>query len=71
MRKELAKSVEISYQSLTLKEAQEVFLIENQKELEEFIRKESLNIEERQFDWTINNNKLQFLPRNVEKFIIS
>ena len=43
VRKELAKSVEISYQSLTLKEAQEVFLIDNQRALEDFIKREQTN----------------------------
>lgn len=67
MRKELVKSVEISYESLSLKDAQEVFLIDNQRDLEDFIKREMQNSEDKLFDWRIENGKLLFIPKNIEK----
>ena len=71
VRTELAWSAEISYESLSVKDACEVFLLDNQNDLETFISRESGNSsEERNFDWVIRDNRLWFVSKNVEKHSI-
>jgi len=71
VRTELARSAEVSYESLNVKDACEVFLLDNEKDLDAFILRESgNNSAERNFDWLIQDNRLWFKSKDVEKHSI-
>jgi 26S proteasome regulatory subunit N12 len=64
---QIARSAEKSYESLRLNDAVELLMLQNQTELVNFIKNESENLEEREIEWKILNDRLIFHPINKEK----
>lgn len=68
VRTEIARSVEVSYKQLTLKDACEIFMLDNVEQLKDFVERESnINAEDRTVSWVIEENYLKFITINVEK----
>jgi len=68
VRTEIARSVEVSYNQLTLQDAWEIFMLENVDELKQFVERESgMDAEDRTISWIIQDNYLTFVTVNVEK----
>ena len=61
-RNEIAVSAEKSYQSLSLKEAAEVFQIQNESQFNKFLDVEKEKGFDRGYNWTIDGNRLHFKP---------
>lgn len=67
VRTEIARSVEVSYKQLPLKDACEIFMLDNVEQLKAFVEKETHNHpEDRKITWAIDDNYLLFVT-NVEK----
>jgi len=62
VRTELARSAEASYESLTIEEAQEVFMFDNKTQVNEFV--------EQQNNWKIEEGKVQFSKKKEESHTI-
>lgn len=62
IRNEIAVSAEKSYQSLSLKEAAEVFQIQNESQFNKFLDVEKEKGFDRGYNWTIDGNRLHFKP---------
>ena len=68
VRTEIARSVEVSYKHLSLKDACDVFMLENVDELKEFVERESdINAQDRTISWVIKDDFLHFDTINIEK----
>lgn len=68
VRTEIARSVEVSYKHLSLKDACEIFMLNNVEELKAFVEREShKNAEDRQITWVIEEDQLLFVTVNIEK----
>lgn len=65
MRTELTRSAEVSYQSLSVAEACEI-LLTNEQDLVRLVHKENDN-PERLYNWELKGGRLSFLPLNTDK----
>jgi len=62
LRFEIARSAEKAYNSLNLKEAQQIFLINDTQTLKTFIETEKKNGNEKGIEWNFDGNTLAFTP---------
>ena len=68
VRTEIARSAEVSYKQLSLKDAWEVFMIDSIEQLKEFVEKESsMDDDKRKISWVIEDNYLKFISINLDK----
>ena len=68
VRTEIARSVEVSYEKLSLKDACEIFMLDNVDQLQHFVETQSdINAEDRTISWVIKDDYLHFTTINVEK----
>jgi 26S proteasome regulatory subunit N12 len=68
VRTEIARSVEVSYEKLSLKDACEIFMLDNVDQLQRFVETQSdINAEDRTISWVIKDDHLHFVTINVEK----
>jgi 26S proteasome regulatory subunit N12 len=68
VRTEIARSVEVSYEKLSLKDACEIFMLDNVDQLQRFVETQSdINAEDRTISWVIKDDNLHFTTINVEK----
>lgn len=68
VRTEIARSVEVSYERLSLRDACEIFMLENVDQLQQFVETQSdINAEDRTISWVIKDDYLHFYTINVEK----
>ena len=68
VRTEIARSVEVSYKQLKLKDACEIFMLDNVDQLKEFSERESdINATDRTISWVIKGDYLYFDTITIEK----
>ena len=68
VRSEIARSAEVSYKSLSIRDALDVFLLQSESELLKFVEKEGSDPEEeKQYDWEVKDGSLHFIPKVIEK----
>jgi len=63
---QIARSAEKSYDSLNLNDAVSLLMLGNIKQLNDFIKKEIENLESREIDWKVKDDRLYFIPINKE-----
>jgi 26S proteasome regulatory subunit N12 len=64
---QIARSAEKSYESLSLKDALVLLMLNSTGELNEFIKNETETLENREIDWKVVNDRVHFIPINKEK----
>lgn len=68
VRTEIARSVEVSYKKLSIKDACEVFMLDDVDQLKEFVERESdINNSDRTISWVIKDDYLHFDTITIEK----
>ena len=68
VRVELARSAEVSYKSLSISEAIEIFMLNNEEELVNLVNNQAeITGEESKFDWEIRGNRVWFIPKSNEQ----
>ena len=70
IRFQIARSAEKSYDSLSIINALQILMMNNQEDLYTFIQYEVENIENREFDWKLGNDRVNFIPINKDKISI-
>jgi hypothetical protein len=59
VRTEIARSAEVSYQSLSIQDACEVFMLKSEADLQPFIDQETAKrAEDSNYEWVIKENRL-------------
>jgi hypothetical protein len=62
VRFEISRSAEKAYTSLSQKDAQQIFLLNDTKTLTTMIETEKKNGKDKGIEWTFDGNTLQFSP---------
>ena len=70
IRFEIARSAEMSYDSLKINDAINLLMLNNRNELNNFVNEQNERKDEREIDWKINDERIEFIPLNKEKTTI-
>ncbi len=60
----------MSYDSLKINDAINLLMLNNKNELINFVNEQNERKDEREIDWKINDDKIEFIPLNKEKTTI-
>ena len=70
IRFEIARSAEISYDSLKINDAINLLMLNNRNELNNFVNEQNNRKNEREIDWKFTDERIEFIPLNKEKTTI-
>ena len=60
----------MSYDSLKINDAINLLMLNNRNELNNFVNEQNERKDEREIDWKINDERIEFIPLNKEKTTI-
>lgn len=67
---EIARSIETSYESISVKTCLDLLMLKNTNELSAYIKNDTETLKDRKIDWKILNDRIYFNPIKQEKMSI-